>query len=357
MRLGGIGLAMSHFVDLLQEIVTTILENSTTRQSFLESTKEIPSNELYQAPQFTDGPCKFVNANDGSKDCVALLITHEMIEDFRKYSHLGFDGHHFTVRQEALEDADLLPYHDALEHQDSGPQKPGRTHGSCSSRHSDSSIASSRKLLRRAIWAKFTGAYRAMFKAESHFDFMQDVYTHAFELWKDGRTEWTQFETKSAFDRKVLHDKMLATTRLIDLEEMVSIVRADAEDCGMLTDIERYEGNFHPDAEYQQYDADWEAGYKLARLDRGRIERWMEDMDDVETDVEMEDVTADEWEATSIWFNESGSTKEIENKLLVSWAGYCDRVRGKCEADMSRRDLWGESRQNPRRSSWGGGLL
>lgn len=343
---------MQKFVDFVQSILAAAVGERVNCQPALPDTQS-SSEGLYHAPQFTDGPCKFVNASDGTKDCVALLITYEMIEDFQKYSHLDVDGHQFHVEREILEDADLLPYHDALEY----PEPPRSQHHcrSSSSQQSDSTFVSSGKLLRRAVWARYHDIKRALWEAESEFDFVQEAYSHALGVWREGRAEWThEIDTRSAFDRKMLRDKMVTTTQLMDFEQDFDMARAEADKHGMLDDIEDYCSDFNPDAEYPHYDPKIEAAIRTERVDRVRIERWMEDMDDVESKSDMEDREADEWEAKSVWFNESGSTMDCEDELLVRWTGHCDALREKCAAEMSYRDLWRESRHVSRRNSWAG---
>ena len=63
-----------------------------------------PSNEqrANQQPRFTDGPARFVTANDGSKECIALLVTNSLITKFRD---LHGDSHHLKGKKETVKHA------------------------------------------------------------------------------------------------------------------------------------------------------------------------------------------------------------------------------------------------------------
>ncbi|CAF9916520.1 hypothetical protein IMSHALPRED_003223 [Imshaugia aleurites] len=56
--------------------------------------------EIYQQPHFTEGPARFVIANDGSKDCMALLVTDELIAKLRD---LYEDDHHLSGKRGPLD--------------------------------------------------------------------------------------------------------------------------------------------------------------------------------------------------------------------------------------------------------------
>ena len=51
-------------------------------------------------PQFTEGPARFVMANDGSKDCMALLMTDTLVAKLRD---LYEDSHHLSGKQGPLD--------------------------------------------------------------------------------------------------------------------------------------------------------------------------------------------------------------------------------------------------------------
>ena len=53
-----------------------------------------------QQPQFTEGPVRFVMANDGSKDCMGLLVTDTLIAKLRD---LHEDSHHLSGKQGPLD--------------------------------------------------------------------------------------------------------------------------------------------------------------------------------------------------------------------------------------------------------------
>ena len=80
------------------------------------------ATDLGSSPGFVDGQSRFTIASDGVKDCLALLITREMIDKIQyNINVMGiefYDSFELIVSLEATQDADLLPYDDALEHQD-----------------------------------------------------------------------------------------------------------------------------------------------------------------------------------------------------------------------------------------------
>lgn len=56
----------------------------------------------YLQPQFTEGPARFITVKDGSKDCIALLVTDTLIAKLRDiYKH----SHHLSSRQGLLDSA------------------------------------------------------------------------------------------------------------------------------------------------------------------------------------------------------------------------------------------------------------
>ena len=53
-----------------------------------------------QQPRFTEGPARFITANDGSKDCMALLVTDTLFANLRD---LHEDSHHLLRKQGQLD--------------------------------------------------------------------------------------------------------------------------------------------------------------------------------------------------------------------------------------------------------------
>ena len=53
-----------------------------------------------QQPRFTEGPARFITANDGSKDCLALLVTDTL---FAKLRDLHKNDHHLLRKQSQLD--------------------------------------------------------------------------------------------------------------------------------------------------------------------------------------------------------------------------------------------------------------
>ena len=68
-----------------------------SQESSLTQARPIGPN---QQPQFTDGPARFVIVNDGSRDCLALLVTETFITKSRD---LCEDSHHLTGKQGPLQ--------------------------------------------------------------------------------------------------------------------------------------------------------------------------------------------------------------------------------------------------------------
>ena len=74
------------------------LGGDDTQGSTLRSNGSIEQGANHQ-PQFTEGPARFVIANDGSKDCMALLVTDTLIAKLRD---LYEDSHHLSGKQGPL---------------------------------------------------------------------------------------------------------------------------------------------------------------------------------------------------------------------------------------------------------------
>lgn len=60
---------------------------------------ELVEERVNQQPQFTDGPARFVIASDGSKECMALLVTDTLIARLRDVYE---DSHHLSGKQGPL---------------------------------------------------------------------------------------------------------------------------------------------------------------------------------------------------------------------------------------------------------------
>ena len=56
--------------------------------------------KITQQPQFTEGPARFIVVNDGSKDCLALLVTERFVA---KSCDLYEDSHHLSGKQGPLQ--------------------------------------------------------------------------------------------------------------------------------------------------------------------------------------------------------------------------------------------------------------
>ena len=160
----------------------------------------------------------------------------------------------------------------------------------------------------------------------------------------------------------ILLDKMLATGRLIDAEEIFEGARAEVDRCGMGDDIEDYGACFDPDCEYEeQYDAEEEARWCIERLDRGRVERWVEGVDEeADAEAKTEDPDVDEWNAGAVEFNESESVVDREEGWQIArWADGCEALRENFAVDRwMAGDFWVEG-EGPitRRHSWGGVMI
>lgn len=75
------------------------VDNSCPHGTSLTSVKHIEVS-LNQQPQFTEGPARFVVVNDGTKDCLALLVTEKFIA---KSCDLYEDSHHLSGKQGPLQ--------------------------------------------------------------------------------------------------------------------------------------------------------------------------------------------------------------------------------------------------------------
>lgn len=93
--------------DILQHCPASERSESTPRdlggddtQGNISPSRESIAQGLKQQQQFTEGPARFVIANDGSKDCVALLVTDTLIAELR---NLYEDSHHLSAKQGPLD--------------------------------------------------------------------------------------------------------------------------------------------------------------------------------------------------------------------------------------------------------------
>jgi len=335
-----------------------------------------PSAERYRAPHISDGPCNFVIANDGTKDCIALLITREMIAPFQNSSNTDCIDLTFRIDRRDFEDADLIPYHDALEYpesldsessyqyaeseQDDQSTESEHSYQSARSQQSDSSLISSGKLLRRAVYEKYRRTERALWDAEYDFDVVQDAYSDALDEWQEGHTKWTRsLDTRSAFDKAILHDKMLATTQLMDDEETFELARAEADKHGMLDDIDRHSLFFNPDCDYRRYDPVFEGPVRMDPVDKRRIEDWVEEVGEGCPAIESRDLEIDEWYAGPVKFGESLSVIDCEGMQITGWAQAREALRKEIGFETQREDLpWElDSTEIPRRHSWSGVMV
>ena len=74
-------------------------DNAGLQDTSPTSTRPI-EHTVSQQPQFTDGPARFVVINDGSKDCLALLVTETFLVKSRD---LHEDSHHLLGKQGPLQ--------------------------------------------------------------------------------------------------------------------------------------------------------------------------------------------------------------------------------------------------------------
>ena len=86
--------------DRSEDITGNVGGNNTYPQgSHPTSTRPIDLSLNHQ-PQFTEGPARFVVVNDGSKDCLALLVTEVFVAKSRD---LYEDSHHLSGKQGPLQ--------------------------------------------------------------------------------------------------------------------------------------------------------------------------------------------------------------------------------------------------------------
>ncbi|KAL2057498.1 hypothetical protein ABVK25_002551 [Lepraria finkii] len=94
--------------------------------SLCSATSEAGNKERFTklagSPQSIGGQSRFTIANDGGKDCLALLITRDMIDKIQINVNLMgielYNSFELRVSPKAIQDVDLLPSDDLLEHQD-----------------------------------------------------------------------------------------------------------------------------------------------------------------------------------------------------------------------------------------------
>ena len=75
-------------------------ELNQQRHSTVSSSNGPIDQGVSQQPQFTEGPARFIIANDGTKDCMALLVTDTLIANLHD---LYEDSHHLSGKEGPLD--------------------------------------------------------------------------------------------------------------------------------------------------------------------------------------------------------------------------------------------------------------
>ncbi|KAF6239968.1 hypothetical protein HO173_001576 [Letharia columbiana] len=86
--------------DRSEDITGNVGGNNTYPQGTPPTSTRPIDLSLNQQPQFTEGPARFVVVNDGSKDCLALLVTEVFVAKSRD---LYEDSHHLSGKQGPLQ--------------------------------------------------------------------------------------------------------------------------------------------------------------------------------------------------------------------------------------------------------------
>ncbi|KAL6722014.1 hypothetical protein ACLMJK_001119 [Lecanora helva] len=288
-------------------------------------------------PQYTEGPCGFVLASDGTRDdCMALLITREMIDSFQKSSYIDRKKEILLVDREVFEDADLVPYQDALE----SPIQSHRSFFSAKTHSSASTARSPTKSLRRDIYERYCDCRRHLRETEYEFEWVQGCYEEALQEWEEDRTKWARsIRSRIELDQVVLRDKMRSTKRLIDVEEAYKAVKAIAKEAGMLEDMEYYSADFDPDIEYPKHESEMEVDPPISELKSRRIERWVTGMEeDMEMDTDWGTPEIDDWDFYPVAFNESCSVVDLEETRIAEWKEACHETRQQYGWEMHREE-------------------
>ncbi|KAK3171363.1 hypothetical protein OEA41_003447 [Lepraria neglecta] len=290
------------------------------------------TTDLGSSPGFVDWQSRFTIASDGVKDCLALFITREMIDKIQyNVSLMGiqfYDSFELIVSLGAIQDANLLPYDDTLEHQG---------------------------------WEEDRS--ESMFSAQSE----QTELTHEEpyrreEQWERDVEEGNAKSSKSECDRIILNDAMWATAGLVDAEEAFEAAEAEADKLGLLDEMVENDSCFFGWDDRSSPEA--QAAHAVG-LDRTRVEGWMDNLTDSSG---LEDNTAspeaDSWNADPVGLSGGLSVLDRENygKTIRRWRklGEARRKLGEAERDLDgfdvqEEDTWDVGAERIlRRLSWSG---
>jgi hypothetical protein len=141
-----------------------------------------------------------------------------------------------------------------------------------------------------------------------------------FNEWKaEGRLD----STKTEFDVSLLQGAQIATGALIQAEQELEAAREHARELGVVSSEFDQESGFLDYAD-DGYRESMEADI-AAHVDRGRIERWM----DEEKDGEGEATECDNWDSKSVDFGDSISVvaEGKERKRIDRWRSMCELTK------------------------------
>lgn len=312
--------------------------------SICSATSETGNKERYinlaGSPQSIGGQSRFTIANDGEKDRLALLITREMIAKIQINVNLMgielYNSFELRVSPEAIQDVDLLPYDDVLEHQDWDEDHSE----SMFSAQSVQTELTPEELYRRELHERYNETSWALCHArENYHNYTNLHYTQ--DQWKRDVEEGNAKASKSECDRIILNDAMWVTAGLIDAEEAFVAAEAEADKLGLLDEMLKNDSCFFGWDNRSSPEA--QATHAVGGLDRARIEAWMENLDDSSG---LEDNNAlpeaDIWDAEPVRVLDSLSVIDRENygKTIRRWRKLGEAQRDVDGSDVQEEDTW-----------------
>jgi hypothetical protein len=150
-----------------------------------------------------------------------------------------------------------------------------------------------------------------------------DYYEAELRMFQEGKAEGRIETTKTDFDVCLLHQAQVATGALIQAEQEFEAAKEHARGLGVVSsEFDQESGflNYADDGYRESMEADI-----AAHVDRGRIEKWM----DEENDKQDQSPDCDNWDSESVGFGDSISVvaEGKGRKRIDRWRSICERTK------------------------------
>lgn len=187
------------------------------------------------------------------------------------------------------------------------PQSPV---ASVTSDHSELPV-SPEVLERQAAWNHFVQRDQALEAVQAKFDNQKQNYQDNLAKYQQKLEAGATSMSRSAFDRRSVQYGQQLTRALIDAEEAFEEARERAQDLGAIGSD--YGQEFYYGAEYEESWPENKIADYNASCDWGFVRDWMENVPDSTSQVDMESVEIDEWDAKEVDVNDSISMIDCED--------------------------------------------